>query len=102
MPVPEFVGEARGVGGGEQIFETPERRIGRQWLAFKDVERGSRNLVRAESIGQRGFVDLRAAANVNEVRGPLHGGKAGGIDQAFSGFDQRGGDDDKIGLTEQL
>src|SRR5579863_8345080 len=72
VPMPEFLGESSGVRSNQQVWSAPQRRIRRKWLALKYIERGPGDLALAECFRQRGFIDLRSAAYIDEVRIRLH------------------------------
>ena len=72
-----------------------------QRLLGEDVERGAREGAVLQALGQRGLVDHRAAADVDEHGAGLDRGERVGVEQAARGVGQRQRDDDGVGLRHE-
>ena len=56
MAFPHFFANASSVGCDQQIFQVPQRGIGRQRFFFEDVEGSAAEFVIAQGLGEGGFV----------------------------------------------
>ena len=66
----------------QEVGRVAQRRVGRQRLLCEDVERGARQVARAQRLDERGLVDERAARGVDEQRTGTQQRQALAVDQA--------------------
>ena len=92
---------ARQVRREQEVGRVAQRRVGRQRLLREDVQRGARELARAQRRDERLLVDERAARGVDEQRAGPQQRQARRVDQAARRRRDRQVEADDVGHRER-
>ena len=88
--------------GKNNIVQSQQWVIHRDWLNLGYIQSGGENLPRLERLVKGFLVDHGTARTIDKDSGWLHGGKLGGANQVASLSHKRHMDGDKICLGEQV
>ena len=85
-----------------KIRRSAQRRIGRQRLNFKNIQRGAADLTRVQRVSQRVFIDQAAARTIDHAHAAFCFCQSRRIDNVTRFFRERRVQRDEISAREQV
>src|SRR5258708_10156542 len=102
MTVPQPLRHRSGMRCDEYIFQRPERRLRRQWLFCKNIQRSAANSAVPQCLKQSSFVDQLAAAYIDQVSSGMHLRQPRFVDQAGRSRPKWNAQDHKVSLRQYI